>query len=150
MALIAIGVGVGVSVSHKNRTKTSGNNSNSNSTNNNSSNPVTQSDPNDPSTFEKDPRLKQSFYGIAYEPNGVIYPACGAVLSDVITDIQLLSQLTKVRQAIFRSSRSRRLLYIPYLNLCANFPRGIVAYPDLRRGLRPFTPRPRGDQADQG
>jgi len=96
LALIAIGVGVGVSVSSKNRTKTSGNNSNSNSTsNNNSSDPVTQSDPNDPSTFQKDPRLIQSFYGIAYEPNGVIYPACGAQLSDVITDIQLMSQLTK-------------------------------------------------------
>ena len=55
-----------------------------------------QTDPNDPSTFKKDDRLKQSFYGLAYSPNGVIYPDCGAVLSDVITDIQLMSQLTKV------------------------------------------------------
>jgi len=100
VAIIAIGVGVGVSVSNKNRVKTNGNNSNNNpnSTNNNNNNsttPVNQTDPNDPSSFEKDPRLIQSFYGIAYEPNGVIYPACGAVLSDVITDIQLMSQLTK-------------------------------------------------------
>lgn len=96
LALIGVGVGVGVSVSNKNRNKTGGSNSNSNSNgSNNSSNPVSQSDPNDPSTFKKDPRLKQSFYGIAYEPNGVIYPTCGAVLSDVITDIQLMSQLTK-------------------------------------------------------
>ncbi|KAF9779029.1 glycoside hydrolase [Thelephora terrestris] len=95
-AVIGVGVGVGVSLSNKNRTSTTnGNNSNGNS-NSNSSNPVTQSDPNDPSTFQKDPRLIQSFYGIAYEPNGVIYPACGAQLSDVITDIQLMSQLTKV------------------------------------------------------
>lgn len=96
LALIGIGVGVGVSVSNKNRTKTGGNNSNSNNNSNtNSSNPVSQSDPNDPSTFQKDSRLKQSFYGIAYEPNGVIPPSCGAVLSEVITDIQLMSQLTK-------------------------------------------------------
>jgi hypothetical protein len=94
IAIIAIGVGVGVSVSNKNKTRTSGNNSNSNGSGN-SSNPVTQSDPNDPSTFQKDPRLIQSFYGIAYEPNGVIYPTCGAQLADVITDIQLMSQLTK-------------------------------------------------------
>jgi len=96
IAVIAIGVGVGVSVSNKNKTRTSGNNSNSNgNSTGNSSNPVTQSDPNDPSTFQKDPRLIQSFYGIAYEPNGVIYPACGAQQADVITDIQLMSQLTK-------------------------------------------------------
>jgi hypothetical protein len=100
-AVIGIGVGVGVSLSNKNRTSTTnGNNSNGNS-NSNSSNPVTQSDPNDPSTFQKDPRLIQSFYGIAYEPNGVIPPACGAKLSDVITDIQLMSQLTKVRVRSF-------------------------------------------------
>jgi hypothetical protein len=96
LVIIAIGVGVGVSVSNKNRTKTNSNSSNGNSTSSNSSNPVPQSDPNDPSTFQKDPRLKQSFYGIAYEPNGVIYPTCGAQLKDVITDIQLMSQLTKV------------------------------------------------------
>lgn len=94
LAIIAIGVGVGVSVSNKNRSKTNGNNSNS--TNGNSSNPVSQTDPNDPSTFKKDSRLKKSFYGIAYEPNGAIPPACGATLQDVITDIQLMSQLTKV------------------------------------------------------
>jgi hypothetical protein len=100
LALIAIGVGVGVSVSNKNRSKNStdsnGNTSNNGNSGNNTDNPVSQTDPNDPSTFQKDPRLKQSFYGLAYSPNGVIYPQCGAVLSDVITDIQLMSQLTKV------------------------------------------------------
>jgi len=96
LALVAIGVGVGVSVSSKNRTKTNGNNSNNNSNpnSNNPNNPVNQTDPNDPSTFQKDPRLIQSFYGIAYEPNGVIYPNCTAELPDIITDIQLMSQLT--------------------------------------------------------
>ena len=95
-ALIAIGVGVGVSVSNKNRTSSNGNTSNNNSGGNNTNNPVSQSDPNDPSTFQKDSRLKQSFYGLAYSPNGVIYPDCGAKLSEIITDIQLMSQLTKV------------------------------------------------------
>jgi len=72
LALIAVGVGVGVSISNKNRAKSNGNTSNN--SNGNGSNPVQQSDPNDPSTFEKDPRLIQSFYGLAYSPNGVIYP----------------------------------------------------------------------------
>ncbi|KAJ3752493.1 glycoside hydrolase family 17 protein [Lentinula raphanica] len=48
----------------------------------------------DPSQFTKDSRLKQSFWGIAYTPEGTLYPDCGAKLSDVVTDIQLLSQLT--------------------------------------------------------
>ena len=48
-----------------------------------------QTDPNDPSTFEKDPRLHQSFYGLAYTPEGSQLPNCGAKLSDVITDIQV-------------------------------------------------------------
>jgi len=38
--------------------------------------------------------LVQSFYGIAYSPAGVILPDCGVTLADVITDMQLLSQLT--------------------------------------------------------
>lgn len=92
LAVIAIGVGVGVSLSKKNKS----NSTSSGSSGNNTSDPVQQTDPNDPSTFKKDDRLKQSFYGLAYSPNDVIYPACGAQLSDVITDIQLMSQLTKV------------------------------------------------------
>jgi exo-beta-1,3-glucanase (GH17 family) len=91
LAIIAIGVGVGVSLSNKNKS----NISTSGGSGNNTNSPVQQSNPNDPSTFQKDSRLIQSFYGIAYSPNSVIYPACGAQLSDVITDIQLMSQLTK-------------------------------------------------------
>ncbi|EAU85332.2 glucan 1,3 beta-glucosidase [Coprinopsis cinerea okayama7 len=56
---------------------------------------VKQSNPNDPSTFIKDPNLHQSFYGIAYTPADSQLPNCGNSLKDVITDIQLLSQLTK-------------------------------------------------------
>ncbi|KAJ6513000.1 glycoside hydrolase family 17 protein [Mycena sanguinolenta] len=48
----------------------------------------------DPSSFTKDPALIQSFYGIAYTPEGSQLPGCGNSLDDVIRDIQLLSQLT--------------------------------------------------------
>ncbi|KAJ3736178.1 hypothetical protein DFJ43DRAFT_990237, partial [Lentinula guzmanii] len=51
----------------------------------------------DPSQFTKDSSLKQSFWGIAYTPEGTLYRDCGAKLFlDVVTDIQLLSQLTMV------------------------------------------------------
>jgi len=98
LALIAIGVGVGVSLSNKNRKSNGGSNNNSTSGNNNNSsnpNPGHQNDPNDPSNFTKDPNLKQSFYGMAYTPNGALYPNCNATLQDVISDVQIMSQLTK-------------------------------------------------------
>ena len=80
LALIAIGVGVGVAVSHnhKNSNKSSSS-SNGSSTNNGSV--VPQTDPNDPSTFIKDPRLHQVFYGLAYTPTGSQLPDCGNNLS---------------------------------------------------------------------
>ncbi|KAH9963096.1 glycoside hydrolase superfamily [Lactifluus volemus] len=91
VAIIAIAVGVGVSVSqsHKggsSRSSSSNNNKGNGSNSNNS--PVTQTNPNDPSTFVKDPRLIQSFYGFAYTPQNSQLPNCGNSLSDVITDIQ--------------------------------------------------------------
>ncbi|KAJ4477393.1 glycoside hydrolase [Lentinula aciculospora] len=81
--LIGVGVALGVVLSKKNSSSSSS-----------SSSVVNETDSNDPSSFEKDSRLKQSFYGIAYTPAGSQYPACGNSLDDVITDIQLLSQLT--------------------------------------------------------
>ncbi|KAJ7167457.1 glycoside hydrolase [Mycena filopes] len=95
--LIAIGVGVGVSVSknHKGSTKSAAASSSSSNSASNSSGVVQQSDPSDPSTFVKNPALKQSFYGLAYTPYGSQLPTCNNSLADVITDIQLLSQLTK-------------------------------------------------------
>ncbi|KAJ7498672.1 glycoside hydrolase [Mycena latifolia] len=95
--LIAVGVGVGVTVAKNNKhssakSAVTSNNSNASS---NSSGTVTQTDPNDPSTFVKNPALKQSFYGLAYTPYGSQLPTCNNSLADVITDIQLLSQLTK-------------------------------------------------------
>ncbi|KAI0044169.1 glycoside hydrolase family 17 protein [Auriscalpium vulgare] len=95
LAIIAIGVGVGVAVSHKGKDNRSASASKSSQSNNsNNSSPVTQTDPNDPSTFVKDSRLKQSFYGLAYTPNGSQLPSCGNSLQDVIEDVQLMSQLT--------------------------------------------------------
>lgn len=100
LALIGIGVGVGVAVSHnhnnsnKNASSSSGNGSGSGSGSGNNGSVVPQTDPNDPSTFVKDSRLHQVFYGMAYTPVGTQLPACGATLPDVITDIQLISQLT--------------------------------------------------------
>ncbi|THV07250.1 glycoside hydrolase family 17 protein [Dendrothele bispora CBS 962.96] len=85
--IIVIAIVVGVVVSKKNS-------SSSSSSKSTSAGVVKQTDPNDPSTFVKDSRLKQSFYGIAYTPEGAQLPDCGANLEDVITDIQLLSQLT--------------------------------------------------------
>ncbi|KAF5379591.1 hypothetical protein D9757_009284 [Collybiopsis confluens] len=77
-----VGIVAGVIVS---RTKSS-------SSSSSSSNDDTISS--DPSRFTKDSSLKQSFWGIAYTPEGTLYPDCGAKQTDVITDIQLLSQLT--------------------------------------------------------
>ncbi|KAI0247641.1 glycoside hydrolase superfamily [Lactifluus subvellereus] len=99
VALIAIGTGVGVAVSqgHKSSNRSSANNTGSGSGSGSTTNSsvVPQTNPNDPSTFVKDSRLKQSFYGIAYTPANSQLPNCGNSLSDVITDIQLISQLTK-------------------------------------------------------
>jgi exo-beta-1,3-glucanase (GH17 family) len=95
LALIGIGVGVGVSVSHNHKGNTSNDSSSgSGSGSNNNGSVVPQTDPNDPSTFVKDSRLHQVFYGLAYTPVGSQLPNCGATLADVITDIQLMSQLT--------------------------------------------------------
>jgi exo-beta-1,3-glucanase (GH17 family) len=97
IAIIAIGVGVGVGVSnHKNGNNRSSSNGSKGSGSGSGTNTtvVPQTNPNDPSTFVKDSRLKQSFYGIAYTPQGAIPPNCTSTLKDVISDIQLISQLT--------------------------------------------------------
>jgi exo-beta-1,3-glucanase (GH17 family) len=86
--VIVIAVAVGVSVSHNSSKSSSASSSSS------GSGAVNQSDPNDPSTFTKDSRLKQSFWAMAYTPKGSQLPACGNTLEGVIEDIQLMSQLT--------------------------------------------------------
>ncbi|KAF8914728.1 glycoside hydrolase superfamily [Mucidula mucida] len=103
LILIAIGVGVGVGVSkaNKNNNNNSAASSSSGTGSSDTDSPTqdgpggtTQTDPNDPSSFTKDSRLHKSLYGIAYTPVGSIMPDCGSELKDIITDIQLMSQLT--------------------------------------------------------
>jgi hypothetical protein len=110
LALIGIGVGVGVAVSHNhnnnsNKATSSSSGSGSGSGSNTNGSVVPQTDPNDPSTFIKDSRLHQVFYGLAYTPVGTQLPDCGATLgassatsyflrltgiaADVITDVQV-------------------------------------------------------------
>ncbi|KAF8639639.1 hypothetical protein AX17_000904 [Amanita inopinata Kibby_2008] len=84
-ALICGGVALGLILSR---------NSNKSPSKSGSGNSPKQTNPNDPSTFVKDDRLHKSFYGIAYTPENSLYPNCGNSLETVITDIQLLSQLT--------------------------------------------------------
>lgn len=72
IGLIAVGVAVGVTLAKKNSSKSSSSTSGST---------VKQTDPNDPSTFVKDSRLHQSFYGLAYTPAGSQLPDCGNNLS---------------------------------------------------------------------
>ncbi|GAA6054305.1 hypothetical protein JCM3770_001425 [Rhodotorula araucariae] len=56
---------------------------------------VVKSNPDDPSQFDKDSRLKQVFYGMAYTPKNVLEEyGCGATQANVTEDIQLISQLT--------------------------------------------------------
>ncbi|EEB92495.1 hypothetical protein MPER_08983, partial [Moniliophthora perniciosa FA553] len=93
---IAVGVGVGVSQSNKNSSNSSSSSSSTTGAAGSSSNPggPAQSDPNDPSTFVKDPNLHKAFYGMAYTPEGSQLPNCGNNLANVIKDVQLMSQLT--------------------------------------------------------
>lgn len=80
-AIIAIAVGVGVGVSHHHNSNGSNRaSSNSGSPSGTNNSVVNQTNPNDPSTFVKDPRLIQSFYGLAYTPSGAIPPNCTSTL----------------------------------------------------------------------
>ncbi|KAK4698349.1 hypothetical protein P7C70_g7931, partial [Phenoliferia sp. Uapishka_3] len=103
--LVCVGVGVGVGVwrSHVKSNKSSGAGGNSGTSLQyiNGTARVVKSDPMDPSNFEKDPKLHQSFYGIAYTPFLAQDPWCGATLANVTEDIQLLSQLTtRIRMCV--------------------------------------------------
>ena len=83
LALIGIGVGVGVAVSHNHNSNKSASSSGSGSGSGNNGSVVPQTDPNDPSTFVKDSRLHQVFYGLAYTPTGSQLPNCGNSLSEL-------------------------------------------------------------------
>lgn len=104
IVIIAIGVGVGVALSKKSGSSSGSSSSSSSGSGSSSSDGsmvvipgtagVVKADPNDPSKFEKDSRLKNSFYGFAYTPLGALMPNCGATQANVTEDIQLLSQIT--------------------------------------------------------
>ncbi|KAJ7455240.1 glycoside hydrolase [Mycena galericulata] len=85
LALIGAGVAIAVVLVKKHDSAASSSSSSGSSTTGSSL---------DPSVFDKNPALIQSFYGIAYTPEGSQLPECGNSLDQVITDIQLLSQLT--------------------------------------------------------
>lgn len=83
--LIAIAAGVGIAVSnsnkHNNANASSNGSSGQSNSGSNSTNPkggVTNSDPNDPSIFDKNPDFHKVFFGMAYTPNGGVMPDCGA------------------------------------------------------------------------
>ncbi|GAA6060363.1 hypothetical protein JCM10212_004547 [Sporobolomyces blumeae] len=92
VVVVAVAVGIGAWRAVANKNRDSGSPANLQYINGTAK--VVKSDPSDPSKFEKDPRLKRSFYGMTYTPYGAVEPACGATLANVTEDIQLLSQLT--------------------------------------------------------
>ncbi|KAI5449986.1 hypothetical protein NCC49_003877 [Naganishia albida] len=87
--LVALGVGLGVGLTVGKKSSNGAQTGNAAST----GKPTTQTG-DDPSVFEKDSRLHNSFWAFAYTPQNVLLPACGASQSNVTRDIQLLSQLT--------------------------------------------------------
>lgn len=87
-----VGVVVGVVVTQTN--KKGGSSSGKAGGNSTAGGGATLKDPNDPSNFDKDDRLHNVFWGMAYQPDGAIPPMCGATLANVTRDIQILSQLT--------------------------------------------------------
>ncbi|KAH8918095.1 glycoside hydrolase family 17 protein [Atractiella rhizophila] len=96
VALIAGGVTAGVLVTRNKDNDSDKKTSTSSGTSNNSgqTSGVVNSDPNDPSVFDKNPALHQSFWGMCYTPLNVQYPGCGGSQPNVTEDIQILSQLT--------------------------------------------------------
>jgi len=97
IAIIVVAVVLGVHFgTQRNNNRNSANSSsdnNSNSAQTATDGPVLQ-DPNDPSNFTKNPKLKNAFYGIAYTMRDSLYPSCNQTLSDTIIDMQLISQIT--------------------------------------------------------
>ncbi|KAH7338353.1 glycoside hydrolase [Rhizoctonia solani] len=104
LVIIGLGVGLGVGLSKKSGSSSSSSSGSGSSGGSGTTSEgyttipgtagVVKADPNDPSKFEKDSRLKNSFYGFAYTPLGALLPDCGATQANVTEDIQLLSQLT--------------------------------------------------------
>ena len=78
VGIIIVAVVVGVVVSNNKKNSNLSTTSSSDSSTGASANATTQqTNPNDPSSFTKDPTLHQSFYGLAYTPVGSQLPDCG-------------------------------------------------------------------------
>jgi hypothetical protein len=75
--VVIIGAAVGVSLSKHHSSGSSSGGGKTSSKGKNPNSVVQQTDPNDPSTFVKDPALRQSFWGMAYTPEGSQLPGCG-------------------------------------------------------------------------
>jgi len=94
LILIGVGAGVGFALSKNSRVRSSGGTGSSPSGSRTQISGSTSSS-SDPSLFSTDSRLHKSFYGIAYTPEGSLPDyGCSSTLESVITDMQLLSQLT--------------------------------------------------------
>lgn len=106
--IIIVAVSVGVAVGRKNNHVNTANPPSNSNSSTGVTNPdaVNQTDPNDPSTFVKDPNLHQAFYGIAYTPVGSQLPNCGNKLGRFIRGIpNFWLTLTIPKRTLFRISR---------------------------------------------
>jgi hypothetical protein len=111
-AVIGIGVGVPLSRKRHNNDMAAENSSrNASSEGNINKTPPPPNNSTDPSVFPKDPNLHQSFYGIAYSPEGSQLPNCGDNLGQIICIVeQLCFQMTWILQRL--SSRTFRYLVV--------------------------------------
>ncbi|KAG6880164.1 hypothetical protein C0992_004616 [Termitomyces sp. T32_za158] len=88
LLLVVVGVVVGVIVSRNKHQDSATPPSPSSSSPDPLSGGTSTNSSNDPSVFEKDPKLHKSFYGMAYTPEGSMLPNCSNSLDNVIKDIQ--------------------------------------------------------------
>lgn len=90
LAIIAIVVGVTVSQVTKNNGNSGSGSGSSNSGNNGGTSTTNGTSTNgDASQFDKDSRLHQSFWALAYTPEGAILPNCNVNQANVTRDIQV-------------------------------------------------------------
>jgi len=95
VVLVLAGVAGGIAGWRISQSNSSSSSSGTSSAADNLPNPETDREVgSDPSSWQKDSRLHQSFWGIAYTPQNVQLPDCGAVQSNVSQEIQIISQLT--------------------------------------------------------
>ena len=118
--LIVVGVTVGVVVSKNKKHNTGLSSNGSGSGAGTPNNPVNQTNPNDPSTFQKDPRLHRSFYGIAYEPEGSLLPDCGNSLGRYTWFPRTLPLLTPHTAQVITDIQVRFAPFPPFFRLLTN------------------------------